>query len=113
MRRDPRPSATTPTRPTRPVGVVTPTPTPTPTSTAPSAPSSPPVTPAPTEPTTPPRGVSIVPSGSGLGWEGFGGGVLPGANWRPYAPSSPFNQSTEGVPVAANSAAIVNAVLAN
>ncbi len=112
MRRDPRPSATPPpTRPTRPGSVVTPTPTPT--ATTPSAPSSPPVAPAPTEPTTPGRGVSIVPSSGGLGWEGFGGGVLPGANWRPYAPSSPFNQSAEGVPVAANSAAIVNAVLAN
>jgi hypothetical protein len=49
--------------------------------------------------------------GTGTGWDGFGGTSLPGANWRPYASTSPFNQSTEGVAVHPNSAAIVKTVL--
>jgi hypothetical protein len=55
----------------------------------------------------------VVPSSGGLGWEGFGGGALPGASWRPYSSSSPFNQGAEGAPVVANSAAMVSAALAN
>jgi hypothetical protein len=31
-------------------------------------------------------------STSSAGWDGFGAGNWPGANWRPYANSSPFNQ---------------------
>jgi hypothetical protein len=58
-------------------------------------------------------GLAIGPSSGGLGWEGFGGAALPDAGWRPYSPSSPFNQSTEGDPVAANSAALVQAALAH
>ncbi len=45
------------------------------------------------------------------GWEGFGPGVWPPASWRPYAPTSPFNLTTEGAAVHPNSAAIVKAVL--
>jgi hypothetical protein len=36
---------------------------------------------------------------------------MPGADWRPYAASSPFNQSTEGVAVASNSSQIIEKVL--
>ncbi len=93
--------STAPTAPSAPTAPRTPT--------APSAPS---VPSAPAEPATP-VSLPLVPSSGGLGWEGFGGGALPGASWRPYSSSSPFNQSTEGDPVAANSAAMVNAVLAN
>jgi hypothetical protein len=50
-------------------------------------------------------------AGGGAGWEGFGGLSLPGANWRPYANDSPFNQSTEGATVHPNSSAIVKTVL--
>jgi hypothetical protein len=49
--------------------------------------------------------------GASTGWDGFGGSSLPGANWRPYASTSPFNTSTEGVAVASSSAAIVQKVL--
>jgi hypothetical protein len=52
-----------------------------------------------------------VSSGSASGWDGFGGGVLPGAGWRPYASTSPFNVSAEGVAVHPDSAAIVQKVL--
>ncbi len=48
----------------------------------------------------------------GQGWEGFGGGILPGAAWRPYAASSPFNQSTQGATVDQNSASYVKGALA-
>ena len=42
------------------------------------------------------------------GWRGFGPGHWPGADWRPYADSSPFNQSAQGgVQVHPNSAALV------
>jgi hypothetical protein len=47
----------------------------------------------------------------GQGWEGFGGGILPGAAWRPYAASSPFNQTTQGATVDQNSAAYVKGAL--
>ena len=46
------------------------------------------------------------------GWDGFGAGSWPGANWRPYADSSPFNRSTRGVRVHPLSAQIVSRVLA-
>jgi hypothetical protein len=41
------------------------------------------------------------------GWNGFGVGVWPTALWRPYAPSSPFNQTTTGQTVHPNSAGLV------
>jgi hypothetical protein len=41
------------------------------------------------------------------GWDGFGGLVLPGGGWRPYASSSPFNTTTEGATVHPSSAAYV------
>jgi hypothetical protein len=46
------------------------------------------------------------------GWDGLGGLVLPGADWRPYAAGSPFNQLTTGDPVSPESAQIVSKVLA-
>jgi hypothetical protein len=49
--------------------------------------------------------------GAGSGWDGFGGSSLPGADWRPYANTSPFNLSTEGVAVDPNSAALVKQAL--
>jgi hypothetical protein len=52
----------------------------------------------------------VVGSG-GAGWEGFGGGLLPGAGWRPYASTSPFNMSTEGAVVDPNSQALVEKAL--
>ena len=47
------------------------------------------------------------PTTMGGGWEGFGGGALPGPGWRPYAPTSPFNTSTAGATVHPNSQALV------
>jgi hypothetical protein len=69
-------------------------------------------TPAPTPapgPTPPPAPEPT--SGTGAGWNGFGGGSLPGANWRPYGASSPFNQTTEGAAVHPNSAGLVEKAL--
>lgn len=63
--------------------------------------------------TPPGTGLVPVPSSGGLGWEGFGGGALPGAGWRPYASSSPFNEPVAGAAVVPNSAALVSAALAN
>jgi hypothetical protein len=51
------------------------------------------------------------PQPKASGWEGFGGGILPGANWRPYSPSSPFNTTTTGATVHPNSPAIVQQAL--
>jgi hypothetical protein len=46
------------------------------------------------------------------GWQGFGGGRLPGADWRPYAPRSPFNEPIPAdVRVVGNSRAIVDRML--
>lgn len=50
-------------------------------------------------------------SAATLGFDGFGGLILPGARWRPYAGSSPFNQRTTGDPVSAGSAAMVQKIL--
>lgn len=55
--------------------------------------------------------VSTRHSSRGKGWEGFGGGVLPAAGWRPYSSASPFNTSTEGATVDPNSQALVKAAL--
>ena len=60
-------------------------------------------------PTQEPGSGSGTPAGGG--WEGFGGGALPGAGWRPYASTSPFNTSTEGAVVDPNSPALVEKVL--
>ena len=49
--------------------------------------------------------------GVGEGWGGFGGGILPGPEWRPYASTSPFNTSTAGATVVPNSQAIVEKAL--
>jgi hypothetical protein len=49
--------------------------------------------------------------GSGTGWNGFGALSLPGAYWRPYASSSPFNRTTSGDEVDPESAAIVKKIL--
>jgi hypothetical protein len=45
------------------------------------------------------------------GWDGFGVGNWPGANWRPYAASSPFNQPIGGAAVHPNSTALVASAL--
>lgn len=45
------------------------------------------------------------------GWNGFGAGSWPGADWRPYAESSPFNQLAGASAVHPNSAAIVRKIL--
>jgi len=91
-----------------------------PTPTTPRPPASEHETPSTSTPSSPvpssPQGGSqggLSAGRTGLGWEGFGGGALPGADWRPYAASSPFNQSVEGDPVVANSAAMVSAALSN
>lgn len=65
-----------------------------------------------TEPPTSPELIGPTSSpGTGAGWDGFGGLSLPGPNWRPYASTSPFNLSAEGVAVHPDSAAIVQKVL--
>jgi hypothetical protein len=48
--------------------------------------------------------------GSLQGYNGFGAGSWPGADWRPYASSSPFNQTTDGAAVHPRSAQIVQQV---
>jgi hypothetical protein len=73
------------------------------------APEEPETEPEPSEP--PPSEEPEGGSGSGSGWDGFGGGVLPGPGWRPYASISPFNTTTEGASVHPNSQAIVEKVL--
>ena len=37
-------------------------------------------------------GIAATRSTASAGWDGFGAGNWPGAGWRPYADSSPFNQ---------------------
>ncbi len=51
------------------------------------------------------------PPGSGTGWGGFGGLSLPGPSWKPYANTSPFNQSAAGAAEHPESQAIVKTVL--
>ena len=55
---------------------------------------------------------SPVTAGCGVGWGAFASPVaIPGACWRPYSDSSPFNQQLPANPrLASNSAAIVNTV---
>jgi hypothetical protein len=99
---------TTPPTTTPPVTVTLPTTTPESHGTESPTPTSPTESP-PVESTTEP-GPSSSP-GTGSGWDGFGGSSIPGANWRPYASTSPFNQRTEGATVDPDSAAIVKTVL--
>jgi hypothetical protein len=47
----------------------------------------------------------------GTGWGGFGGDILPGAGWRPYASTSPFNTTAEGATVDPDSQGLVESVL--
>ena len=49
--------------------------------------------------------------GSGAGWDGFGADAWPGASWRPYADSSPFNRPIGRTVVHPNSAALVAGAL--
>jgi hypothetical protein len=58
-----------------------------------------------------PASTNLSPLRSVTGWEGYGGTNLPGAEWRPYKSSSPFNQSTKGDAVLPNSSAIVARIL--
>lgn len=56
----------------------------------------------------------LLPAGAAhaaQGWNGFGAGSWPGANWRPYAASSPFNTPAAGAAVHPNSAAYVKKIL--
>ena len=48
---------------------------------------------------------------AGDGWEGFGAGNWPGANWRPYASTSPFNQLVGNSAVHPDSSQLVAAAL--
>jgi len=50
-------------------------------------------------------------SSGAAGWGGFGPGHWPGADWRPYAASSPFNGSVSGAPSDPRSAQLVAAAL--
>jgi hypothetical protein len=68
-------------------------------------------TPPPPEPEPPEPPEPSEPPPPTTGWEGFGGGALPEASWRPYAPSSPFNTSTEAATVHPNSQAFVEEAL--
>jgi hypothetical protein len=46
------------------------------------------------------------------GWNGFAVQAWPSANWRPYAPTSPFNRTTTGATVHPASSRMVGKVLA-
>jgi hypothetical protein len=50
-------------------------------------------------------------SSGAAGWGGFGAGHWPGAGWRPYAASSPFNAPVGGASTDARSAQLVAAAL--
>jgi hypothetical protein len=94
-------------------GAPTPPPTSTPPGTNPIAPSAPGSqsgqTTTPPGHTTSPATTSSIPVGGG--WEGFGNGAWPSAEWRPYAASSPFNTTVAGDAVVPQSAEIVSKVL--
>jgi hypothetical protein len=62
-------------------------------------------------PTTGDAAAHAASSGGAAGWSGFGAGHWPGANWRPYAASSPFNAAIGGAPSDARSAQLVSAAL--
>jgi hypothetical protein len=47
------------------------------------------------------------PGVTALGFNGFGAGVHPMATWRPYADSSPFNQSVKPAAVAPRSSEVI------
>ncbi|HYV15732.1 MAG TPA: hypothetical protein VE972_06905, partial [Conexibacter sp.] len=62
----------------------------------------------------PPAQTASAPAarGSARGWNGFGAGAWPAADWRPYASSSPFNQPIPANPtVHPRSAQIVRTIL--
>lgn len=109
------PTTTTPTTPPTTTTPTTPptttTPTTPPTTTTPTTPptTTTPTTPPTTETPTTPADPST--AGKANGWNGFGVGSWPGANWRPYAASSPFNRTIGNAPVHSNSDAIVKEVL--
>ena len=47
----------------------------------------------------------------GSGWDGFGGLLLPGAGWRPYAATSPFNRTVEGAATVGSSQTYIEKAL--
>jgi hypothetical protein len=100
----------TPTAPktTTPEAPKTTSPEPAPKTSEPTPKSSEP-TPKTSEPT--PKTSEPEPTGTGGGWEGFGNLIRPGAEWRPYAASSPFNIGTAGASVHPSSAQMVSRVL--
>jgi hypothetical protein len=51
--------------------------------------------------------VEALGGGASAGWQGFGAGNWPGAQWRPYAPSSPFNQRVGATATHPSSAQLV------
>ena len=54
----------------------------------------------------------LLTSSALAGWNGFGGGILPGPQWRPYAPTSAFNTEVGPSPqIAPNSAQVVSTIL--
>jgi len=50
-------------------------------------------------------------AGTMEGWNGYGAGSWPGADWRPYSDASPFNRRLDGAVVHPNSDAIVRKIL--
>ena len=84
-----------------------------PTKTTGETPEAPPEAPESTEPPEEPPELEVQSSllAEATGWEGFGGNVLPPGTWHPYALTSPFNLSTAGGEVVANSAAYVKEAL--
>jgi hypothetical protein len=55
----------------------------------------------------------IASAEEGKGWNGFGGGILPAAEWHPYALSSPFNTPATGAKEVTNSEAYVHQALSS
>jgi hypothetical protein len=92
-------------QPAAPVPNPLPGPSPAPVPGPPSQPGPP--TRPPTRPPTPP----VHRDGSAAGWNGYGVGSWPGANWRPYADSSPFNRRIGGTAPHPNSAALARKIL--
>ncbi len=114
------PTTTTPATPAKLPRVATPPRVPLPLTTTPPTITARPTTgsitalPAITGPSTTESITTLSPTsspGTGTGWDGFGGLSQPGADWRPYASTSPFNTTTEGVAVDPDSAAYVQKAL--
>ena len=53
----------------------------------------------------------LMAGSGGSGWDGYGGDSIPGANWRPYSDSSPFNQAVTDPTVVPSSQTYVDDAL--